>query len=190
MTANNIRQPRLFQSALGIETGDLVTTSNGTGPYDVWSISYSPFVQKYPDGLVVRDQPAICLTCISGLKDGPPGARFYLNHIRLHEGRYLMDNGDEVFIRQRAKERPGLEFQIDMFSSNVQPGSPYSFQPGVNYDAGDGHVWQCAACGRDFNAERRDIQRPRCPHCDAAGPLMVRVLTSQWPHLRVKKGGQ
>jgi len=29
---------RIYQTALGIQTGDIVSTSYGTGPYEVWHI--------------------------------------------------------------------------------------------------------------------------------------------------------
>lgn len=90
----------VYQSALGIETGDIATTSYGTGPYIVEEI------------IEVKDG-TISLICKSGPShddpDGTKAARkgkFYLNGIRLVDGRYVAHLRDEIFIQKAERCEP------------------------------------------------------------------------------------
>lgn len=76
-----------FMTALGISTGDIVSTSYGTGPYEVWDI------YRLQGGLISLEliEPG----CRA------PGRReshFWLNNIRRDGDRWFNPHGDEIFV--------------------------------------------------------------------------------------------
>ena len=155
-------KPPIYQEALGIATGDIITTSYGTGPYIVKRISGPSYVHQSISALVIWPYPVISLV----LADTDPAyirglsCSAYINNIhREPDGRYLTDGGDEITVQRPASVTPG---QMSLFAALI---SPYQFQPGVDYHAGDKRVWHCPYCGRDFNAEKQGICGPACPRC-------------------------
>ena len=165
---------RVFQSALGIQTGDIVRTEFGpdrmysSGPYEVWSITGPQYVTGWIDpstmhGIVVRDYPVIHLSCI---RPGSYQHDMYSLHWYRHEGdRYLDDGGGELFIVERAT----LPVQGNLFNGQATTPEPYAFEPDVTYQ-GEMPAWKCGYCGRDFNAPRRKsggvvTYPPACIHC-------------------------
>lgn len=170
---------RVFQSVLGVQTGDVVRTEFGpdriysSGPYEVWSIGGPVYVTDGPfyvtnswDAIVIRDYPVISLTCIN---PGHPQPDMYsLTWYRLEGSRYLDDRDGELFIVERAAQ----VFQADLFSANAPEPEPYPFDPNVEY-RGVLPAWKCVrGCGRDFNADYRRsapghhlTYSPACNHC-------------------------
>jgi hypothetical protein len=76
-----------FKTALGISTGDIVSTSYNTGPYEVWDI-YS------------LDRGLISLELIApgAPRPGRRESHFWLNNIRREGDRWFNPRGDEIFV--------------------------------------------------------------------------------------------
>jgi hypothetical protein len=93
------KQPRQHRSLWGIETGMIVTTSYGTGPYVITEIA-----GPYLDG-------TISLVC-----DGAPGSHYervsygspyFLNYIRPgKDGVYPKGGGDSIFVAPNPNAAP------------------------------------------------------------------------------------
>lgn len=82
---------KVYQTALGIETDDIVTTSYGSGPYVVVRIV------ECQDG-------SISLVCKSTRMK--TNMDFYLNGISLVDGRYLTKINDEIFVQKPERREP------------------------------------------------------------------------------------
>lgn len=165
---------RIFQEALGICTGDIVTTSYGTGPYEVWGIS-GPWLWK--DGLyrTIYPQPVISLILLATGHTGPVRSRHFcfINDVLREGDRWFTLVGEEVFVRAPS-QRPAL--QVDMFRSYPADPPPYPFQEGVDYTL-QGRVWHCPHCGRDCNADPPGLlSPPRCPHCGREASTRIIVV--------------
>jgi hypothetical protein len=59
------KHERIYQSALGIQTGDIVTTNRHGGPYEVWSISGPYITSLFPGTLVIYPVPVISLGLVT-----------------------------------------------------------------------------------------------------------------------------
>lgn len=174
----------VYRTALGIGLWDIVRTSYNTGPFEVVNLTTPKHVETDTTHLSIRRLPTISLIC--GL---PPGHRnyasmggrgdFFLNSIRLQDGRWLTDNNDEVFVDKRADLPP---CRIDMFDTYLQPDTPYVEQPGVDYDAGDAHIWHCAHCHRDCNT----ADRKRVVQCPTCGWSLVPIFVHRYPAIEAK----
>lgn len=110
-------------SELGIEVGDVVWTSYGSGPYRVKRV-VGPYRDRYDPATctVKQDGPPMWSLVLEDLGKwyGPPINRFvrhngelYINEIRApRRGRWFTWGGDEIFVRKRAA---GAALQPDMF---------------------------------------------------------------------------
>ena len=169
-----MKTARIFQEALGICTGDVVTTSYGTGPYEVWSIS-GPRLWREGLWRTIYPAPVISLALLStGHTGSVRSSQVYGINDVLQEGdRWLTLSGDEVFVRPPAR-RPLL--QVDMFRSYPADPVPYPFQAGVDYTLEE-RVWHCPTCGRDCNADPPGpFAPPPCPYCGMPASTRVIVL--------------
>lgn len=157
---------RTYQTALGIQTGDIVTTSYNTGPYEVWSI-HGPHLWEKHSHYIIYPWPIVHLTLVYAKGYhlfGKPGLS-YVNEIHQEGNRWLTTVGDEVIVTPPPNGYPNL--QIDMLRSYPPPPKPYPFQDGVDYEAGHRRVWHCHRCGLDFNWQPTSRHGPpNCPQCN------------------------
>lgn len=154
---------RIFKTALGIQTGDLVKTSYGTGPFEVWDIS-EPYNrgERLEGVLSVFAYPMVGLTLITPGHKARSDCDFsYINNVRqLPEG-WVTPSGERIFI-ERPASPPALP--LDIFRSYLPMPAPYQARAGVDYEAGHRRVWHCEVCGLDFNVEQVDrYNPPNCP---------------------------
>jgi len=153
------KQVPIYKEVLGIATGDIITTSHGTGPYIVKRISGPFYFRQNFTALIIWPYPVISL--VLAYTDPAHTASAYINNVHQEpDGRYLTDDGDEITVRRPASATP---VQMSLFVDGII--SQYQCQPGVDYHVGDCFVWHCPYCGRDFNAEKPGICGPACPHC-------------------------
>ncbi len=172
MSVSPSGQKHIYQSALGISTGDIITTSYRTGPFVVVSIYGPTYFSRFGGDLVIRDYLVIGL----GLaKPGEPlVARSWVNDIRQERDRWLTDTNDEVFVDGSGQSHAQ---QMDMFASQPPVPEPYAFDPDVDYRAA--HTWRCERCDRDYNGPPRAHGGHLTfnPMCDRCGRVTTR------PHL-------
>jgi hypothetical protein len=166
-------QDRFYREVLGIRVGDIVTTSYGTGPYEVWEISAPRQLTSYPTALIIRTWPVVDLSLIPFEETpGHPERRFCgINDVRQEGDRWFTDRQDEVLVQ--ASKRT-LVLPIHPVYSYPRLPEPYAFQQGVDYRAGHRQVWHCARCGRDWN----EAKKPRweaawCHECQGRGIPIV-----------------
>jgi hypothetical protein len=138
---------RIFKTALGIQTGDLVKTSYGTGPFEVWDIS-EPYnrIDRLDNTLAVFAYPMVSLVLVY---PGDIGHAGYINNVRQVADGWATPDGDRIFV-----ERPAAAsaLQLGLFQSHLPVPAPYQTRVGVDYEAGQRKVWHCNFCGLDFNA--------------------------------------
>lgn len=153
---------RIYKTALGIQTGDIVRTSYKTGPYEVWWITDPYFSGVEAVGtIIIRTWPVISLTLVEhGKGPGPGGSGYsWINDIRQEGDRWFTDSNDEIFVEKRSVSLP-----VDMFRSYPQIPDPYTFNPDVDYQLA-GEIFNCEQCG-DFNAKRYGLSHHAyCPKC-------------------------
>jgi len=153
------KQPPIYEEILGIATGDIVTTSYGTGPYIVKRISGPSYIHQDISALVIWPYPVISL--VLAYTDPTHTSSAYINNIhREPDGCYFTDGGREITVQRPSSTSPG---QLSLFATRNIP--QYQFQSGVQYHAGDSRVWHCPYCGHDFNTERGGVCGPDCPQC-------------------------
>jgi hypothetical protein len=154
---------RIFQSVFGIQTGDLVTTSYATGPYEVWGITVPRYTQLWVGRFVIRDYPVISLTLIApGVPPRGDNGLYWINDVRQEGERYLTDANDEVFVRRGSP----IALPIDFLRSYPATPGPYPFDPTVDFGARPRRIWRCTECRRDFNAVVESRHGPAyCPGC-------------------------
>lgn len=168
---------RVYKEYLGIATGDIVSTSYGTGPYEVWSVSPPKAEESFAGSIVRFPWQVVSLVLI---KPGVPPkgdiGLYWINDIRRRDdGRYF-SNGNEIYVTKTRQDKP---MQMGLFSSsNSDKPVPHDYrQPGVNYDCLDLELWHCPKCQKDFNALTRPSAptmvpgdprgwRPLCPDCN------------------------
>lgn len=148
---------RIYQCALGIETGDILRTSYNTGPYKVLSIRGPYNTEQVGSELyILRD------TCISVRLQHTvsKGIDYWINGICKRDERWLSGK-DEIFVEKPPKR---ANLPIDMFLSYPQEPEPYCCQPDVDYS---NTVWKCEKCRRDYNWQPpQRYDRIRCPFCN------------------------
>lgn len=145
-----------IQSALGIQTGDMLNTSYNSGPYLVHSI-HGPFTYFENSGsLVIIDHAEISLslTIPGAIRKGPSD---YINNIRQVDHRWFTAQNAEIFITRHEKPATQAASLFDIFDPpgtvEVLPIPPlYQLNPKVNYKAGPRRAWHCESCHADFNA--------------------------------------
>lgn len=151
---------------LGIATGDVVTTSYGTGPYEVWDV-HGPYLWTEGVGdLVIYRYPIISLTLIKPgeQRPGHQDHHFYINYIARVGHRWLSGR-DEIFVEKRQ-----VSGQMDLFGPTEKVPEPYPFQEGVDYSGPLGTTRHCWMCKRDFNAVRTEPWcGPACPDPKCCG---------------------
>jgi len=166
--------PLVYKEALDIAVGDVVTTSYGSGPYRVTHIWGPKTWYSDHHEMVIWPYPIISLV-LTYDDDHRQNPAAFINNVHREQDRWFTDcvthlgERDEVFVQK--PDTPTPPMQISLFTQVEPP--PYQFQPGVDYNAGDGHVWHCNQCGTDFNADRRN--RWDTPtHCETwAVPIIV-----------------
>ena len=165
------KAPRpIYKQALGITTGDVVTTSYDTGPYIVRQITGPYTFQITFSYLAICPYPTIAL--VLAYADQFNTAAAYINNVHQEpNGQYLTDAGDEIIVEHPPSAPPA---QMPLLASH-DATPEYVLQEGVDYNAGDSHVWHCSDCGLDFNAEKQTRHcGPACPRC-----------TGRFPHIAI-----
>lgn len=148
----------LYKTALGIEVGDLLTTSYGTGPEYVKDI-HGPYVtSEIGTHLVLLPSPQISVS-LQKLDMSKHDWRG-INGIRQDGNRWLTFNCSEVFIEKPAVR---VAMQIDMFQSYPSTPPLYQRDKDVDYSI---YAWKCCKCDRDFNWKpTTDWAMATCPYC-------------------------
>jgi len=169
MSKTVLYQPTI-KSALGIYTGDLITTSYNTGPYIIHHV-HGPITSFTGVGyLVILDHPEISLT-LSTPNAKRKGTGGYINNIRQVNDRWYTAQNNEIFITRpyQAPAAPTTLFDLMKPPHEVDflpTPPPYQFNPCVDYDAGPRRTWHCDDCHVDFNAtpSNRYWCRHDCQH--------------------------
>jgi hypothetical protein len=160
---------RFYREVLGIRVGDMVTTSYGTGPYEVWAMTAPRQVTCYPSTLIIRTWPVVDLALVP-VEETSGGAerRFCgINDVRKVGDRWFTDRQDEVWVQANSR---ALALPIHPLYSYPPLPEPYAFQQGVDYRAGHRQVWHCARCGRDWNeGKKQRWETAWCPACQGRG---------------------
>ena len=159
---------RLYKTALGIATGDILHIEKRVCPYLVMTISPPRYVNRdRMHGIFVRDYPTIYLsgrylTDSESLKNNT----WYLSDVRNHPEQGYLSGRTPFTIEKSDQYRKG--FQVDMFESYLDSliDEPYQFQEGVDYLTAD--PWHCYDCNLDFNAPPLDWNKYNtyCPKCE------------------------
>ncbi|HUV95790.1 MAG TPA: hypothetical protein VMX14_13325 [Anaerolineae bacterium] len=158
----------IYRETLGITTGDVITTSYKSGPYSVKQITGPYTFHATFSDLTIWPYPVIPLA-LSYVDPSLTSTAYIHNIHREPDGRYLTDTHDEIFVHKTTQP---LAAQLPLLTPATQPEYPY--QPGVNYAAGDSHVWHCRDCGKDFNAEKQNRHcGPPCPYCTRRFPTIA-----------------
>lgn len=145
-----------IKSALGIQTGDILKTSHGSGPFLVKSI-HGPFTHfKEVSSIVILDHPEISLT-LATPNSGRAGASGWISNVRRVGDRWFSAMNDEILITRPEREPVQPVTLFDLIDPPdaveelpMQP--PYELNPAVDYQAGSRRVWHCESCKTDFNA--------------------------------------
>jgi hypothetical protein len=151
-----IRYPSKIQSALGLQTADIITTSYNTGPYIIHHL-HGPFTFFTGVGyLVILDHPEISLT-LSTPNAKRKGTGGYINNIRQVNDRWYTAQNNEIFLTRpsNAPRAPTTLFDLmePPHQVDILPTPPlYQLTPSVDYEAGPRRTWRCDDCNVDFNA--------------------------------------
>jgi hypothetical protein len=168
----------VYTTALGIATGDIVRTSYGTGPYEVYQVHGPTCWSEWTGALTIWPYPVVSLTCIEPGEKFPywTERQFYLNNLHREGDRYF-DNGHSEILVER---RPGPILQMALFDQNPEV-APYQYQDGVDYGAGDLYVFHCRECGKDFNGQR-ETKWVNPIHCGFLPALsIINMGICHWP---------
>lgn len=162
-----------FYTALGISTGDIVTTSYGTGPYEVWRISEPRRFEASFHCIAIWPHPVIGLTVIRTDHVGivRDVDLHWINEVR-REGDSWFSSGAEIFVHPANASKPIQRSIFDLPDIDSDDPPSYPFQPGVDYQSRG--VWHCQDCGLDYDTSRVTGEYgprtasyyPRCPDCD------------------------
>lgn len=188
---------QVYRFVLGIETGDMVRTSYGSGPYEVWAILGPAYWELDYAALCVRDHPVMSLILVHpGIVPEWEHELFYINELACENGRYSSGSG-EVFV-EKPDHRPPMELPGLTADEDYEVTGPYQFQEGVDYRAGnilagDERVWHCKRCGTDFNAESQTADSaapPICPRCGWPAALLIVLFRGDCPTGQADGQGQ
>lgn len=151
-----------IKEALGISVGDVVTTSYGSGPYEVKSVRPPQKFCKSIFSIVIRDHEVTSLVLRD--LDGNCNTDSYINNIRRVGDRWATDMNDEVFVEKKNKL---VIIQPDLFAVAAKSDIPaeYQMQEGCDYRAGAGRIWHCEYCAKDFNSPEKQRLPYFCPDC-------------------------
>lgn len=136
--------PQPIQSALGIQTNDILTPSYNSGPYIVYQI-HGPFTHfECTNSIVILDHPEISLTLLSR-GTSKKRASGYINNIRQVGDCWLTAQNDELFI---TRAEPAYGEPVTLFDIFDPPNkveilpiqSPYQLEPLVDYESGPRHT--------------------------------------------------
>jgi hypothetical protein len=171
----------IVQEGLGLRTGDVVRTSYGTGPYEIWRIWGPYYWWDDGDARLISHEPVVSLRLIkAGTRPRNMDCDFLtINHIYRDRGGYRTIGGDALEI-ERA-DGPACTLQLSLFDAPAHPlgwDQPYPFRAGLDYGAAGPAlpwmrarwtpgVWHCRDHG-DFWWEPRDpLDRGPavCPAC-------------------------
>lgn len=157
-----------YREALGIAVGDLIwrPREGHCTRYRVTSIWGPIYWWEDYHSLTVWPYPVISLRL--RYEDPARGNdEAGISHIHQDGEHWFDDLGWEIFVEHGT--RP---LQMGLFET-TEP-QPYPFQEGLDYLAGDGRVWHCPKCGRDFNGLPEDHHAPRhCPGWTLAVPIVM-----------------
>jgi DNA-directed RNA polymerase subunit RPC12/RpoP len=164
-----------------IEKDDIVRTSYGTGPYEVWDIFGPRYTSRFVGVMFVYRFPYISLR----LKEpgNPHSNDSIINTVRRFGDRWFTYSGDEIFIEKPVSRTP---VQLTLFPSELPAEEPFEFQPGAQYEQEImGYLWICAGCGAHFNTDERiRWGYPVCPHCGARyGVEALYLMPETGPHV-------
>jgi hypothetical protein len=172
-----------IQSAFGIHTGDIITTSYNTAPYIIHHI-HGPFTYFKDVGyLVILDHAEISLT-LSTPNAKRKGTAGFINDIRQVNERWYTAQNDELFITKPQLARVVPTTLFDIFDPPHQvdllPTPPlYQLNPCVDYDAGPRRTWHCENCNADFNAI--PTNRHWCRHDCQDEPIATQIFYVRAP---------
>jgi len=161
----------IYQTAMGIETGDTLITSYSPIPRVVERLTVPKYQHiDHRGNLFVREFP----TCsASGTTDN--GSWWGISGITRREDKYYTRGNPLQVIKP--DNRPAMK--IDMFESYLDQltDKPYQFQNGIDYDTVD--PWRCKKCGDVFNAEPYDWNpyNTACPRCGESTNAHVFVMS-------------
>lgn len=188
---------RIYSSAMGIGTGDIVSTSYGTGPYEVWNVTKPRNIIESM-GRVILPWPVISLVCTlpdeTALNEH---TGYYINEVHREAERYF-SGGDEVFVEKRSAGYVAMS----LFSPMEDELPTYLFQSGVDYACFDGELWHCRRCTLDYNALTVPVvagmipgdprgRRPECPRCGGwPEPLYMIRSGEKWGSYSVMMHGR
>lgn len=170
-----------IQSLMGVELGDIVSTSYFTGPYEVTKITGPLYSDRDISDLVtIFPWPYMNLQCVGKSCRGEQQEALLNGYHQDPRGRLVSTFGDLLTVFKPEHRRPR---QASLFDPPDPIPGVYPWQPGVDYDSWD--LWNCRKCSADFNApkicERHPVYRcgGRCPN--GCGSWESRPLAKMHP---------
>lgn len=155
-----------IQSLMGVELGDIVSTSYGTGPYEVTKITGPLYSDRdISDMVTIFPWPYMNLLCVGKSCRGEQQEAFLNGYHQDPQGRLVSTHGDLLTVIKQERRRPR---QVSLFDPPDPIPGVYPWQPGVDYDSWD--LWNCRKCGADFNAPKTFDQRHRLYRCGGQCP--------------------
>lgn len=155
---------------LGVNVGDVIWgESSQPSKYRIDHITGPLYWTKSVGGYFVYLAP---IWNLSGIHT-QQGGRGYFNCVRRTQQGVLMQGVGAM----QLKRWKGQKINVSKGSITHQPKmklfpdpreNPWTFQEGVDYLAGDGFVFHCEKCGRDFNGERRVCN----PYCECGSGIV------------------
>jgi len=169
----------IYQNVMGIETDDIITMTNPDGgPYVVVSMTRPRYTTQRFRAIFAYEHPifSIVLGFAPGHhrygKDNLGHDSHWLNEVVCVDGVYTHHysgyKGRRLIHVQKPDVRPVR--QVDMFSSQLEPGPPHPFRDDVDY-SNDRHNWHCVDCALDFNSppgprtNQHYVQPALCTRC-------------------------
>lgn len=159
-----------INKALGISIGDKLTTSYGSGPYEVKSIWGAYWwwtsLEANHDHVTIWQYPVASFTVSQNDKRD-----CYINHVHQDGNRWFSDSGDEIFVEKNFSAKKFHQIALFDFIDSIPDDprrQPYRFDPDVDYSNQE-TVFQCWKCRRDFNGKKWNggHANPHCPYCNA-----------------------
>ena len=166
-----------------IYAGDVVTTSYGTGPFEVAQVTGPRLWEDNHTSIIIWPYPVVSLliSYLDGKGEVIKGKYGTISNVHKEpDGRYLTDvqrwgalEADEVKVLRRGE---GRLIQLGLFAKGPDPeAEPYPFAEGVEYGA-DGTAWKCIGCGADFNGEREQHRPPWHEGCEKGYAVGIPII--------------